>query len=102
MNLAHAIQPTGKVQSTLGALLPESQKWRKSWCRRQDLNPRPSVYKTRSPAPIWQEMAVYRRLVMWFHPVIYGLGWGHRCIAHPRAKVAPEIPRLTSRDERIS
>jgi hypothetical protein len=98
MNLASAIEPTSKAHLNLGAVLSECQKWQKSWCRRQDLNPRPSVYKTRSPAPIWQEMAIYRRLVMRFRPVIYGLGWGHRCIAHPRAKVA----RLTSRDERIS
>ena len=35
-----------KVQSHLGAELQKCRKRLKYWCRMQDLNPRPSVYKT--------------------------------------------------------
>lgn len=102
MNLAHATQPIGKVHLGLRAMLPASQKWLKSWCRRQDLNPRPSVYKALAPAPISPELAVSRRSEHRLLPSKYGLAGVRRFTMHPRAKVVAQCPGPTSSDERIA
>ena len=64
----------------------------KSWCRLQDLNPRPSVYKSLASYPICQDLAVSRRLRHRLNPGEYAQTRGHGFSLHPKATVASSLP----------
>jgi hypothetical protein len=70
----------------------------KRWCRMQDSNPRPSVYKFLAPHPIYEDFAVFRRLGRRFNPGKHALIGVRRFALHPRAVVASSLP-LVGRHE---
>lgn len=77
-----------KVQSHLSAELHKCRIRLKYWCRMQDLNPRPSVYKTARPVPVTSENSQFFQTDMRFRPIVSGLMSAHRCKVRLRAVVA--------------
>lgn len=76
-----------KVHGHLRAVMLMGQKARKTRCRMRGSNPRPSVYKTHYPVPLWADLRAFLRNALRVYPIISGFYQVQRCKVHLRAVV---------------